>query len=82
MLSYRNLLIWVSFWIFLGLFLFTAGGRLFYPYQLEWMEGETLVYLARLWKVDLFIYLRLLNGLLFYIIFYFYICCALDFFYW
>ena len=50
MLAYRNALTWISFWVFLGLFLFTAGGRLFYPYQLEWMEGETLVYLARIWE--------------------------------
>tara|TARA_Y100000589_G_scaffold96808_1_gene91317 strand:- start:727 stop:2172 length:1446 start_codon:yes stop_codon:yes gene_type:complete len=48
MIANRNLLIWISFWGFLGLFLFTTGGRLFYPYQLEWMEGETLIYLARL----------------------------------
>ncbi|MEE2925503.1 MAG: hypothetical protein VX619_12045 [bacterium] len=81
MLSYRNLLIWVSFWIFLGLFLFTAGGRLFYPYQLEWMEGETLVYLARLWEGRPFYISPTLEWTPFlYNFLYFYICCALDFF--
>lgn len=46
----QELLIWIAFWIFLGLFLFTAGARLFYPFQLEWMEGELLVYLERIAK--------------------------------
>lgn len=38
----------MAFGIFLSLFLFTSGGRLFFPYQLEWMEGEILIYMYRL----------------------------------
>ena len=79
MLAYRNALTWISFWVFLGLFLFTAGGRLFYPYQLEWMEGETLVYLARIWEgKPLYISPTFEWTPFLYNFLYFYVCYAIN----
>lgn len=48
MSSKADFWIWLAFGIFSSLFLFTSGGRLFFPYQLEWMEGEILIYVYRL----------------------------------
>ncbi len=63
-----------------GAFLFTAGGRLFYPYQLEWMEGETLIYLARIWENKAFYVSPALEWTPFlYNFLYFYACYVLDF---